>query len=430
MKKVLVITYYWPPSGGPGVQRWLKFVKYFPEFNVEPYILTVDPDKANYPIIDPTLEAEVSDKIKVYRTNSFEFYNLYKKLTGSKEVPYSGFANESEPGILKKVGRFVRGNFFLPDPRKGWNKYAYKKAVEIIKAENIDTIITTSPPHSTQLIGLKLKKNLNVKWIADLRDPWTDIYYYNKFYPTKIAKGIDEKYELEVLRNADAVTVVSNDIKRMFIAKSVEVDPEKIKVIPNGYDEDDFSFPSNPSKEKFIITYSGTLTETYGMETFFDMLKDLDEDIKKVLQINFIGKVSNAVKHQIDESNLTDLFEFKPYVPHSEAIQNLMHSTVLLLAIPKVPNNKGILTGKIFEYLASKKPVIGIGPVDGDAAAILTETNGGKMFNYGDVDGLKAFFLKLYQKWSENRNIDCTDSRSEKFSRRALTEDYAKILEL
>ncbi|MBA4322070.1 MAG: hypothetical protein C0408_04570, partial [Odoribacter sp.] len=183
MAKVLIITYYWPPGSGAGVQRWLKFSKYLPEFGIEPVILTVDPEYAAYPATDKSLQTEISNDLKIHKTRATDYFRIYKK--DKTKIPSAGFASNSDKGLKSKILRFIRGNFFIPDPRKGWNKYAFRKACEIIDNEGIKIVITTSPPHSTQLTGLKLKKKYPyIKWISDLRDPWTDIYYYNEFYPT------------------------------------------------------------------------------------------------------------------------------------------------------------------------------------------------------------------------------------------------------
>ena len=188
MNKALIITYYWPPSGGAGIQRWLKFAKYLPEFGWQPVILTVNEQHAVYPLTDNSLEKEVANNITVYRTAATNWFRFYS--SNKAKVPSAGFASNLNNSIKGKISRFIRGNFFIPDPRRGWNKFAFAKACEIIEKENITTIITTSPPHSTQLIGLKLKKKFKeLKWIADLRDPWTDIYYYDMFYPTWIKKN-------------------------------------------------------------------------------------------------------------------------------------------------------------------------------------------------------------------------------------------------
>ena len=241
MKKVLIITYYWPPSGGAGVQRWVKFAKYLPDFGIEPIILTVDPAFASYPIRDESLKDDISESLTVYHTKSKEPFGLYKKLTNKKEIPHAGFANESVPSFMQKISRAIRGNFFIPDARKGWNAYALEKALELIKTHGIETVVTSSPPHSTQLIGLKIKQKTGIHWVADLRDPWTDIYYYKQLYYSKWAKAIDKKYELQVIHAADNIVVVSEDLKRIFTEKLTSSTKDNVKVIPNGFDEDDFN---------------------------------------------------------------------------------------------------------------------------------------------------------------------------------------------
>ena len=273
MKKILIITYYWPPSGGPGVQRWLKFSKYLPEFGYDPIIITVDPEKAEYPIKDHTLEQDVRAGQIVYRTDCSGIYEYYKKLTKAQSAPYSGFVNEGTPSLKQKIARFIRGNFFLPDARRGWNKHAYRQAIKIIQEEKIDAVITTGPPMSTHLVGQKLKKRFHLHWIADFRDPWTDIYYYNKMYPTPIAKAIDRKYERNVLLDADQVITVSDYIKKQLAAKSPAIQASKIKVIANGFDAEDFDLII-PKEDVFTITYTGTLAADYTIDSLSIQLKD------------------------------------------------------------------------------------------------------------------------------------------------------------
>jgi len=199
MKKVLVITYYWPRSGGAGVQRWLKFTKYLPEYGWEPVILTVKEECASYAQWDETLAKEINPSLKVIRTASFEPYSLYVRISGKKEIPYGGFTNEGNPTFFQKLSRFIRGNFFIPDPRRGWNRYAIKAAKKLMEEEKFVAIITTGPPHSTHLIGYQLKLITGIKWIADFRDPWTDIYYYKDLSHSMPAKWYDRKLEKKIL---------------------------------------------------------------------------------------------------------------------------------------------------------------------------------------------------------------------------------------
>ena len=396
MKKVLIITYYWPPSGGAGVQRWLKFAKYLPEFGWQPVILTVDPQYASYPQRDESLAKEIGPDCLVYTTKSFELYNLYKFISGKKEVPYGGFANESKEGFLQKVSKFLRGNFLLPDPRKGWNKYALEKAEELIREYDIKTVVTTSPPHSTQLIGLKLKKRHNIKWIADLRDPWTDIYYYHQFKHTALARKIDRSYERQVIEQADVIVSVSEDVKRIFAEKSRMPIAEKTVVVPNGYDEEDFKLKDLPAESRKIITYTGTISEAYDVDKLLEALVRLDERLKEQLLIRFVGKIPQAIEQRFRDTGLE--IELMGYVDHQKSIEYLLRSDLLLLVLPKVNNNKGILTGKFFEYLASQKPILAIGPVDGDLARIILDTNCGRIFDYSDTAGMIRYIQNIFDQ--------------------------------
>ncbi len=423
MKKVLIITYYWPPSGGAGVQRWLKFAKYLPEFGWQPIILTVDPEYASYPQRDESLLAEVDPNCQVYTTKSFELYNLYKLISGKKDVPYGGFANESKEGLMQKASKFIRGNFLLPDPRKGWNKYALKKAEELIREFNIKTVVTTSPPHSTQLVGLKLKQKFNIRWIADLRDPWTDIYYYNQFKHTTLAAKIDKKYELQVIENADLLITVSEDVKRIFTEKSALPIAEKTVVIPNGFDEEDFRVSTVSTEVKKIITYSGTISEAYDVSGLLISLSKVPEDLKSEILIRFVGKIPPSIAQKFDAIGIET--ELTGYVDHTKSIEYLFRSDLLLLVIPKVKNNKGILTGKFFEYLASQKPILAIGPTDGDLAIIIQETKCGKLFDYSNSDGMNQFIQEELNKGKQNLNIGFAIQ----YSRKELTRKIALILE-
>jgi len=429
LKKVLIITYYWPPSGGGGVQRWVKFVKYLPKFNIEPIVLTVKPDKASYAVIDESLIAELSESLKVYTTKSLEPFNIYKKFSAKNEIPYGGFTNEEDPGFFKKVSRFIRGNFFIPDARIGWNKYAYKQAKELIEKYNIKTVITTSPPHSTQLIGIKLKKQFDIFWIADLRDPWTDIYYYKSMYHTYFAKLQDKRKEIEVLRNCDRIIVVSNSIKELFASKIEQYNREKINVISNGFDSSDFDSRVDTNNDNFVITYTGTLADNYNIESFLEALINVVNrygDLK--IKLQFVGRVSQKYRNIIDNSALKSICNFEGHVDHSSSIKYLKNSNALFLAIPDVMQNKGILTGKLFEYLAARKPIIGIGPTQGDASIIIDECCAGKMFSYSDVDLMTLYIHDLYRRWQKNPGDKLIGEIYNNYSREKLTEMLVKLI--
>ncbi|MFZ4399987.1 MAG: glycosyltransferase family 4 protein [Bacteroidales bacterium] len=429
MKKVLIITYYWPPSGGAGVQRMLKFVKYFSQFEIEPIVITVDDKKASYQLKDETLLIDIPANLRIIKTNTFEPFEIYKVLVNKKEIPHSGFANEPNPGLMQKIMRFIRGNLFIPDARIGWNRYAYKAALQIIKSEKIDAIITSSPPHSTQIVGLKLKKKFNIPWIADLRDPWTDIYFYNKLFHTSLAKKIDSNYEKKVLENADSIVVVSQDIKRIFTTKSNIINEDKIIVLPNGFDEDDFSENVNINPNEFSITYTGTFADIYKIDGFLAAYKKLIETNKDTtIKLKFIGMISESLPKKIKKLNLQDHVSFENYVPHKESIKFLQKSSILLLVIPKMDKNEGILTGKLFEYLGSGKPILCVGPPKGDAAAIINECNAGNVFDYNDENNMINFLEKNLKYWKENRTDKITNIIIDKYSRKNLTKELSNII--
>jgi glycosyltransferase involved in cell wall biosynthesis len=421
MNKVLIITYYWPPSGGAGVQRWLKFAKYLPENGWMPVILTIDPEYAAYPVTDDSLINDLPADIKVFKTKATNYFSIYKK--DKSAIPSAGFANNTDNSFKSKVLRFVRGNFFLPDPRKGWNSYAFKKACDIIESENIKVVVTTSPPHSTQLIGLKLKRKYSsLRWIADLRDPWTDIYYYKQFYPTMLSKAIDSSLEKKVLRRADKIVTVGQSLKTLFSSK-LNGDGKKIEVITNGYDDTDFDGSAKSKPGRFTITYVGTLSDTYPVEGLIPALNNLQKK-ENGFVLRFVGSVSDKtlrfLKNSLDPSSL----EFLPYVKHDEAIKYMMSSSLLLLIIPLHQSNKSILTGKLFEYMASGVPVLCLGPVDGDASEIIKDSKCGKTFGYYDFDNIARFITDMLTKTPDPDMNSITA-----YSRRNLTLKIVKILE-
>lgn len=429
MKKVLVITYYWPPSGGAGVQRVLKFTKYLPQFGYKPYVVTVDEDQASYPAIDRTFEKDISPETEIFKTDTFEPFNLYSGLIGKKSIP-TGFSNESDPGFVQKFSRFIRGNFFIPDARRGWVKFAAREASRLIESEKIDTVICTSPPHSAQLCGMYLKKKYNISWIADLRDPWTDIYYYREFYHLPYAKTVDRCLEKKVLETADAVITVSSELKSLFLSKIPGRSPDSVFVIPNGFDEEDFSgLVSNPGKG-FVISYTGTLADSYKPEVF---LKAFKKSVEKIggsgLILQLIGNPSEGVMKQAEGLGIKNRIRFTPTVTHDKSVQMLLDSDALLLLIPDVSNDKGILTGKLFEYLASRKPIIALGPVDGDAAKIISECGAGRMFARNQADEISAYIDGLVSSKASGSGSDNRSDVFRKYSRREQSKALAGIID-
>jgi glycosyltransferase involved in cell wall biosynthesis len=427
MDKILVITYYWPPSGGAGVQRWLKFTKYLPQYGIEPIILTVDPEYASYPQRDASLIKEISPDLKIIKTKSATgIFTAYKKVTRKDELPYGGFVNEGDPGLIQKIFRFTRGNFFLPDARRGWNRYALKAAVKVIENYHIEIVVTSSPPHSTQLIGRKLKKKLGIRWIADLRDPWTDIYYSDKIFQTWPARWINRKMESLVLKDADRVIATCNATCDVFRSKlPLNQTPEKVITITNGFDTGDFGFEKT-TPERFTITYLGTLAGSYDIGVLVKALDLIDTVEKKEITLLFIGKTDNRIIAGLREEGKVSA-ELIPYVDHRKAMEYLSRSAALLLVIPSSSKTNEMIPGKLFEYLASKRPVIAIGPKQSDAGIILRETGGGMIFDKTDVKELADYLLELLNNF--RKGLYETDPKSlDQYSRENLAAKFAGIL--
>ncbi len=419
--KVLIITYYWPPSGGAGVQRWLKFTKYLPASGWLPVVLTVNPEDAAYPYKDTSLYGEIPLDVEVHRTKALNYFALYNK--DQSKIPHSGFASGAEKGLKGRLSRFIRGNLFIPDPRRGWNRYAFRKACELIINENITHVITTSPPHSTQLIGLRLKRHFrHIRWVADMRDPWTDIYYYDMFRPSLPARMLDSHLEKSVLTRADTVITVGHELASSLAAKYAIME-KKFHVLPNGFDEEDFEgiVPTVPAV--FTVTYVGTLSPAYPVSGFIDAVGEARKSGMQ-LALKFVGTVPEQIQDLFPADDEGRKPEFISYCNHPVAIRHMMDSSLLLLIIPDHASNRSILTGKIFEYLATEKPILFLGPPDGDAARLLALCGYRGIFGYNDVRGLRDFILQV----ADGKTVKRSGHHLE-YSRRALAVKLGNLLD-
>ncbi|MGA8854865.1 MAG: glycosyltransferase family 4 protein [Christiangramia sp.] len=424
MKKVLIITYYWPPAGGPGVQRWLKFVKYLREFQVEPVVYV--PENPSYPITDKSFEKEIPEGIKVLKKRIFEPYSIAgifsKKDT---ETISSGIIQkEKNQSALQKALLYIRGNYFIPDARKCWVKPSVKFLQKEIEGGDYHAIITTGPPHSLHLIGLNLKKKLNIKWIADFRDPWTQIGYHDKLKLNKSSRKKHIELEGEVLNSADHIITTSFTTKEEFLAKT----SKPISVITNGFDTEISQEASK--RKKFEIAHIGSLLSGRNPEILWKAIQDLTKEnaeFRDKFELRLAGKVSEEVLESIEAHDLNEFLQNDGYVSHSRAIQIQRESSVLLLLEIDSEETKGIIPGKLFEYLASKKPILAIGPEDWDAEKIISETNSGRVFTYSDIDAVKKYILELFEKFMDNQEMSDSHDFS-KYHRRSLTEELAKLI--
>lgn len=422
MNKVLIITYYWPPAGGAGVQRVLKFAKYLPEFGWEPVILTVE--KPDAPIYDDSLFNDISKECKVYRSKGFEPFDLYKKFTGKKGENIPGdVLLKKDITFKEKLSKWIRANIFIPDAKIGWLPKAVKRGMEIIEKEKIDIIFSSAPPPTTAMIGRAIAEKSGLPWVSDFRDPWLEIVYYQNLKRSKLTVAIDSVLEKRALKKADAVTTVSNNLAELF---NLKVPAEKYYVIPNGYDESDFHEIQAGKNEKFTIAYTGALSKDRVPYPLLSALQKAKVNGLKI-QLHFAGRFCPEFLDEIEKRKIKDLFVISGFVPHSESTKILQTADALLLVVDNVPENKGFLTGKLFEYLGSRKPVYAIGPVDGDANEIITEADAGKMVDYKDDKGAYNLLKEYYDNWKSG--ISRFKFKVEKYSRKNLTKELASIFE-
>jgi glycosyltransferase involved in cell wall biosynthesis len=425
-KKALIITYYWPPSGGAGVQRWLKFAKYLPEYGWEPVIYT--PSNPEVPAIDNSLMKD-ADNIDVIKTPIWEPYTFYKRFTGRKssEKINAGFIKDKNTNeTLENISTFIRGNFFIPDARKFWIKPSVKFLLKYVKDNKIDVIISTGPPHSMHLIALKLKQKTGIKWVADFRDPWTNIDFYKDLKLTKRSDRKHRNLENKVLTNADCVISVgqtlSNELK--------SIGAKNIYTITNGFDANDIPNIKPQLDREFTILHIGSINRDRDHEIFWNAIKELitkDHKFKQNLRIKFIGKVDVAILNKIDKLMLKDNFSFIEYMSHDKIIAELMKAQLLYLPINNTPNAKGILTGKFFEYLASKRPILAIGLLQSDIAEILNKTKAGKIFGFEDKEGVGEYIYAKFNDFTENKN-QILDSGIDEYSRTNLSKKLSDLL--
>ncbi|MGK6342662.1 glycosyltransferase family 4 protein [Chryseobacterium sp. DT-3] len=432
-KKILIITYYWPPAGGPGVQRWLKFAKYLPEFGWNPVIFT--PENPSYPLLDESLLKDVPQNIEIVKTKIWEPYQLAEKLNKSNKKFKAGqFDVGKNQSWKSRLSIWVRGNFFIPDARVFWVKPSVKFLEHYLKENKIEVVVTSGPPHSLHMIGLGLKKKLpNLKWIADFRDPWTEISYYKHL---KLTKSSDRKHRLlesAVFKTADITLATSyTDAENFRKAGANAV------CITNGFDESDAS-PSHSLKgekakgqnnESFTLSYIGVLEQLRNPKNLWKVLDELvkeNKDFADHFILKFAGRVDDKIFQSIENSNLKNHILNLGYISHDKAVEEMKNSNLLLITNFPNESSKGIIPGKIFEYLATGKQIISFGPDEADVSRILAETDAGKHFGYEDSKAVKDFILEKYELWKKGSLLENTQN-IEQFSRRNLTKKLAEIL--
>jgi glycosyltransferase involved in cell wall biosynthesis len=423
-KKLLIITYYWPPAGGPGVQRWLKFVKYLPDFNIQPIVYI--PENPTYPILDRGLQSEVSESAIILKNKIVEPYGLASFFGKSKTKKISSgiIPNQRKQSFFERTLLWIRGNLFIPDARFLWVKPSVKYLKKYIQENNIDTIVTSGPPHSLHLIGLQLKKDLNVKWFADFRDPWTTIGYHKALKLSSSAEKKHKALEKEVLNSADTIIVTSKTTKTEFQALT----SKPIEVITNGYDVE--KIEKQTLDEKFTLAHIGSFLSERNPRILWKVLNELikeNKDFKNDFCLKLIGATSQEVLDAISEFKLNDYVRNLGYVSHQEAIMHQRKSQVLLLIEIDSADTKSIIPGKLFEYMVSERPILALGPENSDFAEIITATNTGVFFTYDEKERLKELLLNYYQQY-KTQSLKVNAVGLQQFSRKNLTQQLAKLI--
>ena len=425
MKKVLIITYYFPPAGGPGVQRWLKFVKYLPDFGIQPVVYV--PENPTYPITDQELVKDISDKAIIIKRKIFEPYGLASVFSKNKTKTISSgiIASERKQTPMDKFLLWIRGNLFIPDARIFWVRPSVRFLKKYIKKHGIDTIVTSGPPHSMHLIGLHLKEKLPVTWIADFRDPWTTIGYHKALKLSAYAENEHQNLEHQVLNAADKIIVTSNNTKLEFEG----ITDKPITVITNGYDMVEQS-EIHPDR-KFSVAHIGSFLSGRNpvilWQTISELVKE-NTEFAKYFELKLIGTVSTEILEMIHAYNLDDYLNLIGYVSHTEALEHQKKSQVLLLVEINSFDTISIIPGKLFEYMVSGRPIIAIGPRGSDFAEIINDTNTGVFFDYDEKDNLKKVFLDYFDKFSEG-NLKTYPVGLDQYSRKSLTQKLAGLIQ-
>jgi len=412
--------------GGSGVQRWVKFAKYLPENGWQPVVYT--PSNPDFHLTDESLVKDVPQECEVIKQKIWEPYKLASFLTNKKrtDLEVDNFRASKSQSRKDKVLNYIRSNYFIPDPRVGWVKKSIKFLTEYLKDNPVDAIVTNGPPHSMHLIGLGLKEKLGIRWIADFRDPWTKIDYY---YTLNLTEKSDKKHkelEKEVVSMADVVTVAWDSMKADFQKYNPQVE-----IITNGYDQSDFSKPKPRLDKSFSICHTGLLNADRNPTKLWKVLKKIgaeNPEFLKDLEIKLVGKLEPQIVHSIEEQGLSMRLNVIPHVPHNEVQAIQLSCQLLLLVVSDTPAAKGMIVGKLFEYLKADRPIIAICPSDGSLARIIDETKSGHCFDYNEEALLESQILKSYQAFKDG-TLYIQSEGIEKYSRKNLTKDLVRLLE-
>ncbi len=426
-RKVLIITYYWPPAGGITVLRCLKIAKYLREFGWEPIIYTAS--NAQYPYLDSSNDAEVPDGITILKQPIFEPLHLFKKLSGRKESdPLTNLVHvrDQTPSFTDKLGIWVRANFFIPDARSFWIRPSVRFLTDYLRNHPVDAIFSDGPPHTNTAIACEVSKITKTPWLADFQDPWTQVDYYPLLGIKGRADRIHKQMEQVVFATAKAMTIASPSWK----TDLESIGAKNVNVLYYGYDESDFSELKPVPEDRFTILHTGLLGFDRCPDPLITALSEIvteQPELASTIRVLQYGEVDFSVKRAFEDASIAPMLELGGMVSRKAALQAMVSSAVLLLPLNKATNAKGRMPGKFYEYLRAKRPILALGPEDSDVGAILKKTGHGQICTYSDVPGTKQFVLDAYRDWKHHVAFRASGSISE-FSNRELTKGVAGIL--
>lgn len=428
MKKVLIITYYWPPAGGIGVLRCLKFAKYLRNYGWEPMVYTAE--NAQYPYLDPDNETDIPPNLTVIKRPILEPFNMFKALTGrKKDAPMSNplVARDKKPGALEKLAVWIRGNFFIPDARALWIRPSVRFLTRYLKENPVDALLSDGPPHTNTMIACKLSQKLGIPWLADFQDPWTQVDYYQLFKITPWADRIHKGQEQEVFQTAHKITIASPHWKEDLHS----IGAKNVEVIFWGYDEDDFKALKPVGKQKFRILHAGILGLDRLPDKVFRALQRLCNEVpgfKADLQIDLYGMVDYSIKESIATHRLEDCTHYKGTIDRRSVLKEIINADLLLLPLNKSANILGRIPGKLFEYLRSFVPILCLGPAKSDVSQVIQELEAGETFGYDDAEGIRHFLYKNYLRFREGKENSIPRKDISKYSVAAQTQKIAHFL--
>ncbi len=430
VKKVLIVSYYFPPCGGPGSIRILKFIKYLKSYGWQPVILTVN--DADFHAKDENLLYEIPPDVKVFRTKILEPYQLYRQLTGKKQhepVDVATIPEQKKPGksLRDKIAEFIRAVFFIPDARLGWMPFALRKGIQIINQfDDIELIFSSAPPFTCHVTGFLLSKITGIPWVADFRDPWTQAYFYvnRPYLPNKI----EEKLEKKLFKSADGIVSINKYILNDINDKYNLHENKKFFIIPNGYDSTDFENIAPVQYNAFTIVYTGSLNPKMSPKVFLEAIGELcseNREFAQNIKLVFVGRMPGEIRTYFENNRIKHAVNIINHVPHKESLKYLLSADLLLLIVPEYKQSKIIMTTKIFDYIKAKKPILALTP-ESEAANLIKETNSGYIVSPNDKQTIKARVLKTYSLWRSNSlTLDSNDDVISRFDRRLLTKKLA-----